>query len=86
MFALLSPSSSILASTSSARSNFADLDVPTWAWIALGVVIAAMLGIDLYRHRDDHEPTPKQALGESLVWVACGLSFGVVALRSFSRA
>jgi tellurite resistance protein TerC len=75
--------SSVLAAASSGREHFADLHVPTWAWIALGAVIAAMLGIDLYRHRDDHEPTPKQALGESLVWVACGLSFGVVMLLTF---
>ena len=73
----------LLAATSSERSKFADLDVPVWAWVALGAVIALMLGIDLYRHRDDHEPTPKQALGESLVWVACGLSFGVVLLFTF---
>ncbi len=73
----------LLAATSSARSEFADLDVPVWAWVALGAVIALMLGIDLYRHRDDHEPTPKQALGESLVWVACGLSFGLVLLFTF---
>ena len=73
----------LLAATSSERSKFADLDVPVWAWVALAAVIALMLGIDLYRHRDDHEPTPKQALGESLVWVACGLSFGVVLLFTF---
>ena len=73
----------LLAATSSERSKFADLDVPVWAWVALGALIALMLGIDLYRHRDDHEPTPKQALGESLVWVACGLSFGVVLLFTF---
>ncbi len=73
----------LLAATSSERSKFADLDVPVWAWVALGALIALMLGIDLYRHRDDREPTPKQALGESLVWVACGLSFGVVLLFTF---
>ena len=68
---------------SSASTNFADLNVPTWAWLALGLTIAVMLGVDLYRHRDDHEPTPRQALGESLVWVACGLSFGIVMLLTF---
>ena len=73
----------LLVTTSSARSEFADLDVPVWAWVALGAVIALMLGIDLFRHRDDHEPTPREALGESLVWIACGLSFGVVLLFTF---
>ncbi len=65
------------------RSQFVDLDVPTWAWIALVAVIFAMLGIDLYRHRDDHAPTPKEALIESMVWVACGLAFSAVIAIAF---
>ena len=33
------------------------------------------------RHREDHEPTPKEALTESIVWVMCGLAFsGVIAV------
>ena len=72
-----------LAAASSSSTKFADLDVPMWAWIALGAVIALMLGVDLYRHRDDHEPSPREALTESLAWVACGVSFGVVMLVSF---
>jgi tellurite resistance protein TerC len=40
-----------------------------------------MLAVDLVRHRDDHEPTMREALGESIVWVLCGLAFaGVIAL------
>lgn len=63
------------------RSKFVDLNVPTWAWVALIAAIFVMLAIDLYRHRDDHAPTPKEALVESMVWVACGLAFaGVVAI------
>ena len=65
------------------RSQFVDLDVPAWAWIALVAVIFLMLGIDLYRHRDDHAPTPKEALTESMVWVACGLAFSVVIAIAF---
>ncbi len=65
------------------RSKFVDLDVPVWAWIALVAVIFAMLAVDLYRHRDDHLPTPKEALVESLVWVACGLSFSVAIAIGF---
>ena len=60
------------------RDNFVDLDVPPWAWVALGVVLAAMLAIDLFRHRDDHEPTPGEATRETLAWIACGLAFGGV--------
>ena len=66
-----------------AGTNFADIDVPIWSWAVLGGAIALLLGIDLYRHRDDHEPSPKEALMESLAWVACGLSFGVFMLINF---
>ena len=48
----------ILASTASDRSeNFVDLDVTAAAWIVLLVIIVVMLAIDLYRHREAHEPT-----------------------------
>lgn len=70
-----------------ARANFVDLDVSTWAWLGLGAVIVLMLAIDLYRHRDDHAPTPREALIESSVWVACGLAFaGVIAIGFGSAA
>ncbi len=65
------------------KSDFVDLDVPFWAWIALVAMLALMLAVDLFRHRDDHEPTPKEALRESLGWVACGLAFGGVMLATF---
>jgi len=64
-------------------ANFVDLDVPTWAWITLGAVIVIMLAIDLFRHRDDHPPTPREALIESSVWVACGLAFGAAIAIGF---
>ena len=75
----------MLAATS--RSQFVDLEVPVWAWVALVVIIFAMLAVDLYRHRDAHAPTPKEALVESLVWVACGLAFsGAIAIGFGSGA
>ena len=62
------------------RANFVSIDVPLVAWIGLGAAILVLLVIDLARHRDDHEPTPREALLESGAWVACGLAFaGVVA-------
>ncbi|MEO5900970.1 MAG: TerC family protein [Ilumatobacteraceae bacterium] len=72
---------------SGSRDNFVDLDVPLWAWFALLGVIALMLAVDLFRHRDDHEPTPKEALKESLIWVGFGLAFaGVIAVAFGSKA
>jgi len=69
--------SPILAATS-ARSHFADLDVSVWAWIGLALLLGLLLTIDLIRHRDDHEPSPREAAIETLVWVSIGLSFSLV--------
>jgi tellurite resistance protein TerC len=76
----------MLLATEADRSNFVDLDVPMWAWFALLGVIMAMLAIDLFRHRDDHEPSPSEALKESAVWVACGLAFGAVVAWAWGGA
>jgi TerC family integral membrane protein len=65
------------------RSTFVDLDVSAGAWIALLAVIVAMLAIDLYRHREAHAPTPKEAAIESGIWVMCGLGFGAVIAIAF---
>lgn len=65
------------------NSRFVDISVPAWGWAALIVVLGLMLAVDLYRHRDDHEPTPKEALHESIGWVLCGLAFGAVVWASF---
>jgi tellurite resistance protein TerC len=73
----------MLLAASESKADFVDLDVPFWAWIALVAVLAVMLAVDLFRHRDDHEPSPKEAFRESLGWVACGLTFGVVILATF---
>ena len=73
----------LLAAESGSRHNFVDLDVPLWAWGALGVGLVVMLSIDLIRHRDYHEPTPKEAIRETLAWIAIGLSFSVVVAIGF---
>lgn len=74
----------LLAAGSSQK--LVDLDVSIWAWVGLIAVIALMLAIDLYRHRDDHEPTTREALTESLVWIACGLTFAGVVWVAFGSA
>lgn len=79
------PSVSSLAATTG--RDFVELDVSAGAWIALLALLAVMLAVDLLRHRDDHEPTPREALGETVAWIACGLAFaGVVAAVYGSRA
>lgn len=75
----------LLAAVSN-RSKFVDLDVPAWAWLALLLTIVAMLAVDLYRHREAHAPTAREALTESIVWVTCGLAFSVVVLVGFGGA
>ncbi|MCU1392153.1 MAG: hypothetical protein JWM34_581 [Ilumatobacteraceae bacterium] len=70
----------------SSRSNFVDVDVPLWCWVFLGAAIVTMLTIDLVRHRDDHEPSPREALIESAVWIACGLSFSLFVALQFGSA
>lgn len=65
------------------RENFVDLDVSAPWWIGLAVAIVIMLGIDLYRHRDDHEPTAAEATRETLGWITVGLLFSLVLLIGF---
>ena len=65
------------------RSRFVDIDVSVGAWIALLAVIAVMLAIDLYRHREAHAPTPREAATESVIWVMCGLAFAAVIAFTF---
>ena len=65
----------MLASTTSA--NFVDLDISLAAWLWLAAVIVTLLAVDLYRNRDAHEPSPRQAAMESMAWVACGLGFSI---------
>jgi tellurite resistance protein TerC len=66
-----------MVAASSIRENFVDIDVTAIAWIILAGVILALLAIDLYRHREAHEPTAREALLESGFWVLTGILFGV---------
>jgi tellurite resistance protein TerC len=55
------------------------VDVPLWAWGAVGALIVAMLLLDLLVfHREAHEVTMREAATSSAMWVALGLAFGAV--------
>ncbi|MCU1398382.1 MAG: putative TerC family integral rane protein [Acidimicrobiales bacterium] len=71
---------------SASREHFVDLDVPMWCWLVLAAAIVAMLAVDLFRHRDDHEPSPREALVESAIWIGCGLGFSVFVALQFGGA
>lgn len=55
-----------------------DFAVPLWVWIAFAAAIVAMLAIDLFLHRDDHEVSFREAAIWSGIWIGAGLAFGVV--------
>jgi tellurite resistance protein TerC len=68
----------VLTFATETRDNFVSIDVGVAAWVALGVIIAVMLAIDLIRHREAHAPTGREALVETATWIACGIAFSVV--------
>ncbi|WP_262284208.1 TerC family protein [Micromonospora sp. MA102] len=51
---------------------------PAWAWLAVGAVIAAMLAVDVFSHRDHHVVELREALLWSAVWITAGITFGLV--------
>ncbi|MEL7157033.1 MAG: TerC family protein [Actinomycetota bacterium] len=73
----------VVMATEATRANFVDLDVTSRAWVALGVVIVVLLGIDLFRHRHAHAPSTREALLESSAWVAVGLGFSLIVLYAY---
>ncbi len=70
-----------LISEASDTSNFVDLSIPGWAWVALLGFISLLLAVDiLVIHRKAHDVGPREALIESAVWISLGLAFtGIVA-------
>jgi tellurite resistance protein TerC len=71
----------------STRTDFADIDVPSWAWLALFAAIAVLLVADLLIvHRRPHAVSFREAAIESSVWIALGLGFTGIVATSFGGA
>ncbi len=75
----------MLLAVESDSSDFADISVPFWAWVVLGVSVVALLALDLWRHRHAHAPTFREAGLESIFWVVCSLLFGVFMFVQFGN-
>ena len=70
-----------------ASSSFVQLDVRPWHWVALLGLIVVLLLVDLVVfHREAHEPSTREAVIESVVWISIGLSFALVILWWFGGA
>ena len=55
------------------------MNVSLWAWVGVLAAILAALALDLFVfHRDAHEVTIKEAAKTSAIWIAFGLSFGLL--------
>jgi tellurite resistance protein TerC len=71
----------ILATEAADPTRFASFEVPAGVWWALGIGIVTLLLLDvLLVHRKPHEISFREAIIESAVWIALGLSFGLVVL------
>ncbi|GAA4519721.1 MULTISPECIES: TerC family protein [Nonomuraea] len=54
------------------------MSVAWWAWVAVMLVVAAMLAVDLFLHRDNHVIGFREAAVWSGVWIAAGVLFGAI--------
>jgi tellurite resistance protein TerC len=65
-------------------SNFVDIVVEPWVWVAFLALITTLLLVDLLvLHRDAHVISTKAAAIEAAVWVSIGLSFALVVLSAW---
>jgi len=77
-------STALLASNATEKTDFVDLDVPAWAWFAVAAVVGALLLLDiLVLHRESHVPTFRRAIGETAMWIAVGVAFGLVVIGAW---
>ena len=54
------------------------MNVTHLTWISLIVFVLAMLAVDLFLHRDNHEISAREAALWSTIWILCGLGAGAV--------
>lgn len=66
--------------------DFINFSASWWSWVGLLGVLTLLLAIDLVVHRQAHAPSIRRAAGESAVWIACGLAFGVFVWHSWGGA
>ncbi|MCW5944077.1 MAG: TerC family protein [Fimbriimonadaceae bacterium] len=60
--------------------------VPAWLWLAFGLLILAMLALDLgVFHRKPHAVEMKEALSWSAVWLTLGFGFAGVVYWFYAR-
>ncbi|MFL6206279.1 MAG: TerC family protein [Acidimicrobiales bacterium] len=66
------------------ESNFVDIVVEPWVWVAFLALITTLLLVDLLvLHRDAHVISTKAAAIEAAIWVSIGLSFALVVLSAW---
>jgi tellurite resistance protein TerC len=69
---------------SSTRTQFVDIDVAWWVWLALGAAVVVLLLLDVaVLNREARMPSARRALLETGCWVAVGLGFGLVVLGGY---
>jgi tellurite resistance protein TerC len=74
----------LIIAAEQASAKFADIEVAAWQWgVFLGLVIVLLLADLLVLHRKPHAIPFKEAAIESAVWIAIGLSFGLLVLYWF---
>lgn len=71
---------------SAIKENFVNIDVTPVVWVSLLGFIALLLGVDLYRHRGNDEPTFAKALKESVVWISIAVLFTFVVAYLYGGA
>jgi tellurite resistance protein TerC len=59
------------------------IDVPAWAWVLLGGVLAISITVDLIAHRGDHADSRRSAILWTLAWIALSIGFGVFIALEF---